>query len=79
MANKEPVKKQFFLIRWAKSFANYIVSSYKELKKVSWPTGKELLKNTWIVILVVIVFGAFVFAMDTIFSLLKGLIDGFIG
>jgi preprotein translocase SecE subunit len=33
------------------SIVKYIVSSYQELKKVSWPTGKTILNHTLIVVI----------------------------
>jgi preprotein translocase subunit SecE len=79
MANKETAGKEFFLIRWVKSFWNFMVASYKELKKVSWPTRQELWKNTWVVLLVVAIVGVVVYLFDVGFSLLKGLLDGLVG
>jgi preprotein translocase subunit SecE len=35
-----------------------------ELKKVMWPTPKQTLNNTWIVILCVLVIGAFIWVFD---------------
>lgn len=37
-----------------------------ELKKVQWPTGKQVLKNTVIVILCVIVIGVFIWVFDAL-------------
>ena len=39
-----------------------------ELKKVTWPTFKQVLKNTWTVILSVIIVGLFIFALDFAFG-----------
>lgn len=79
MASKETAKKDFFLVRWVKTFVSFMVASYKELKKVTWPTRKELWKNTWVVILVVCIFGIVVYLLDVGFSLIKGLLDGIVG
>ncbi len=79
MAVKETARKEFFLIRWVKSFGSFVAAAYKELKKVSWPTRKELWKNTWVVLLVVVVFGVVVYLFDVGFSLIKGLLDGIVG
>jgi preprotein translocase subunit SecE len=79
MANKEKARKDFFLIRWVKSFGGFVAAAYKELKKVSWPTRQELWKNTWVVLLVVAVLGAVVYLFDVGFSLIKGLLDGIVG
>ena len=55
--NKEnKVKKHFF-----KDFK-------AELKKVSWPTPKQLVNNTIAVVVIVAIIGAIVFALDAIFE-----------
>lgn len=55
--NKEnKIKKHFF-----KDFK-------AELKKVIWPTPKQLVNNTIAVIVIVVVTAAIVFALDTIFK-----------
>ena len=71
---KPAVKKQFFLIRWVKNIVNYVVGAYNELKKVTWPTGKELMKSTGIVILIIVFFSVLIYLFDTIFSYLTNLI-----
>ena len=67
-------KKQFFLIRWFKNLFHYFASSYAELKKVSWPTRKELFNHTWIVIVIIALFTAVTFCFDSLFSFLTNLI-----
>ena len=37
-----------------------------ELKKVQWPTGKQVLKNTVVVILCVLVIGVFIWVFDAL-------------
>ena len=55
--NKEnKVKKHFF-----KDFK-------AELKKVSWPTPKQLINNTIAVVVIVVVVGVIVFALDAVFE-----------
>ncbi len=39
-----------------------------ELKKVSWPTWKQTLNNTWVVIACVIVVGIFIWVFDAVAS-----------
>jgi preprotein translocase subunit SecE len=67
-------KKQFFLIRWIKNLIEYIKASYAELKKVSWPSRKELFKGTGVVLLIILIFTVVVYFFDTIFSYLTNLI-----
>ncbi|MBE5819471.1 MAG: preprotein translocase subunit SecE [Clostridiales bacterium] len=40
-----------------------------ELKKVIWPTPKQVLNNTVAVVVIVIITGIIVFALDTVFEL----------
>lgn len=51
---------------------NVFVKSFKgiksEMKKVTWPTFKQVVNNTWTVLLSVIIVGVFIFALDTCFS-----------
>lgn len=42
----------------------YILESYEELKKVSWPTRKQLLRDTSIVIVSSVVVTAFIATVD---------------
>lgn len=53
---------------------SFFVKSWSELKKVSWPSAKTVLKNTGIVLLVVLFFGVIIFGFDALFyELLVGL------
>lgn len=45
-----------------------------ELKKVNWPSRRELMVFTSIVIIVILVFGAFFWVLDTGFTALLKLI-----
>jgi len=40
----------------------------KEMKKVSWPTQKELVDNTIITIVFSIILSAFIFGIDQVYS-----------
>ena len=42
----------------------FLRQTYEELRKVSWPTPQELYRYTMIVIVTVIVVGAFIGAVD---------------
>ena len=57
--NESKAKKQFF-----KDFK-------AELKKVIWPTPKQLVNNTTAVVAIVLVTAAIVFVLDVVFELLK--------
>ena len=58
-SKENKVKKHFF-----KDFK-------AELKKVSWPTPKQLMNNTIAVVVIVVVIGAIVFLLDTIFKVIN--------
>ncbi|MCL1913589.1 MAG: preprotein translocase subunit SecE [Eubacteriaceae bacterium] len=51
-----------------KRIGNFITSSYDELKKVSWPTRKELFSHTWVVIIMCAFFSVVVFLFDSLFG-----------
>lgn len=60
-------KKRFSLV-------SYIKETRQELKRVSWPTKKELLKNTGVVLTVVISSTILVWFLDTVLSGALGII-----
>ena len=55
-----------------KKSGNKIVKFFKEvkseLKKVAWPSRKQVVKNTLIVIAVVLILGIFIWALDLLFQ-----------
>ena len=67
-ANQEAkVKKRFSLV-------SYVKETKTELKRVSWPSRKELLKNTGVVLTVVISSTLLVWGLDSVLSSALGLI-----
>lgn len=56
---KKKDKKPNRLVRWLKDMKG-------ELKKVTWPTGKDTLRNVLVVIACVIVVGIFIWVFDFI-------------
>jgi preprotein translocase subunit SecE len=54
--------------RWYKRFWTFLRDSRAELKKVTWPSRKEVTSTTLVVIVATIFFGFFLFFMDVIFS-----------
>ena len=56
------------------SLFSYIKETKQELKKVSWPTRKELLKNTGVVLTVVTSATILVWVLDTVLQGALGLI-----
>jgi preprotein translocase subunit SecE len=70
MAEKnDKVKKENRLQKWWRE-------TIGELHKVNWPTRKEALRLTWIVLIVVTVMGALLGILDFGFTKLIGLILG---
>ena len=69
MATQESqtVKKKSGLVR-------YVKDTNQELKRVTWSTKKELLKNTGIVLATIISFTILVLGLDTVLSGALGLI-----
>lgn len=47
---------------------NYFQDISKEMVKVNWPTKKELQESTTIVLVVCLIFAAFVYLVDTAVS-----------
>jgi len=41
----------------------------EELKKVKWPTKREMIKYTTAVIVFIVIFGLYFFGLDAVFSL----------
>ena len=60
MAEKTKTAKVGFFKKIGKFFKDY----RSEFKKLVWPTPKQLLKNTAVVLAGIIVFGAFLAAVD---------------
>ena len=53
----------------------FFVKSWSELKKVSWPNFKTVLKNTGIVLLVVLFFAVIIGGVDYLFAWLLSLVS----
>lgn len=45
---------------------NFMKETKSELKKVIWPTGKQVINNTGVVIVMVALVGIIIFLFDTI-------------
>ncbi len=70
MAEKvEKAKKENRLQKWWRE-------TIGELRKVNWPTRKEALRLTWIVIIVIVVMGSILGLLDFGFTKLISLIIG---
>ena len=66
---KQPREKKGGLIKKTKETAS-------ELKKVTWPTFGEVVKKTGIVIAFVLIFGVFLYGINTLLGYLSGLLVG---
>lgn len=67
MANKEANTKKGN----SKNKKSFFKDFKAELKKVSWPTPKQLLNNTIAVVTIVIITAIIVFALDVVFETLN--------
>ncbi len=59
-----------------KKRSNFFKEVISELKKVSWPSKKDVIKATGVVLVLSVVLGAIVGAFDYLFSTIIGLIVG---
>jgi len=61
------------LVNWPK-FADFLISVEAELNKVSWPTQKELVRASLVVIFTILFLSAILFGYDAFWSWLFGLL-----
>mgnify|MGYP002460316097 FL=1 len=71
---KPEKKKKDGLIAKVSRFAKELRS---EIKKIVWPTKKQVFNNTCVVAVVMISVGAFIWIIDWVFAFLRGLLLGF--
>ncbi len=69
MAEAVKEKKPF-----GKKLVKYFKETKAELKKVTWPTWKQLKQNTGVIITFIILIGLFLFLIDLGFSRLISLL-----
>ena len=75
----EGKKKNWFARAWG-SVAKYFRELRSELKKVVWPTPKQVLKNALIVLACVVVVGVFIWVFDFVAQFgINGLISAIKG
>ena len=60
------VKNENWFVRTWGAICKYFRELKSELKKVVWPTPKQLLKNTLVVIACVLVVGVFIWTFDLV-------------
>ena len=69
-------KKENFFVRAGKRISRWFREMKSELKKVVWPTKSQMINNTVIVLLSVLVVGVFVWVFDAVANLVvQGIIS----
>ncbi|MBN2619897.1 preprotein translocase subunit SecE [candidate division WOR-3 bacterium] len=53
---------------------DYVKKVYLEMRKVTWPTRKELVNSTIVVVIISAIVALIIFVLDTVFSNLLQLI-----
>lgn len=71
---KDVKKKKKDKVKQPNKLAKSLKETGNELKKVTWPSFKEVVKQTSVVLAVVIVFGIVLFGFDRLCSWLTGLL-----
>ena len=61
-------------VRFGKGIARFFLAGKAEVKKFVWPKPSTVFKNAGIVLLIIVVLGAFIFGLDTLLMYLLGLI-----
>lgn len=75
---KSEEKRPNFIVRFFRRIAKWFREMRSELKKVVWPTRKQLINNTLVVIAVIIVCGIFIWAFDWVAGVgVRALISAF--
>lgn len=66
-------------VKWYKRFASFMREVRAEMKKVTWPSKKEVYSTTIVVIFATVFFGFYLFLMDVVFSWLITRVKDFFG
>ena len=66
-------------VRWYKRFSNFLREVRSEVKKVTWPSRREVYNTTVVVIIAMVFFGFYLYFMDAVFSWLLLKIQAFFG
>jgi len=67
-------KKPNAFVGFFKKIAKFLRDCKGEIKKVVWPTPKQVFKNMGVVLAAVVAIGLFVFGLDTVFMQLLNLV-----
>lgn len=72
MAKSETQKKDGIF----KRIGNYFKSLKSEFKKIVWPTKRDIVRDTIVVLVLIAIVGAFIVVLDYAFAALLGLFYG---
>ena len=75
-AGKKKQKQGNIFSRAGKRIAKWFRELVSEGTKVVWPTGKQVVNNTWVVILCILLVGVFVWVLDIAFATIRDLLVG---
>lgn len=67
-------KKENGFVRFFKRVAKFFRDCKGEIKKIVWPTPKNVFKNVGVVLVTIIILALFIFLLDTVFMNLLGLV-----
>ena len=70
----EKAKKENGFVRFTKKAGKFFRDCKGEIKKIVWPTPKNVFKNVGVVLATIILLGLFIFLLDTVFMNLLGLV-----
>ena len=70
MAEAVKEKKKNIFVRVGKKIAGFFKGIFSELKKVSWPTKKQVVNNTIVALVVMIVAAIVIWGFDQIAKLI---------
>ena len=59
------------------AFRRYIMEAWAELLKVNWPTSREVVRFTGVVLLAIVVVAVMLFSLDYVFAALSKVIFNF--
>ena len=70
MAENKQAKKGFFagVKDWFGRVVKYFRDTFSEMKKVVWPSKKQVINNTVVVLVVVLLSAVVIFILDAVFG-----------
>ena len=74
MADAVKEKKKNWIVRFFSRIARFFKDIYMELKKVSWPNGKQVFTKTGSVLVFCFIVGAVIWLSDFFFQWVIGLL-----